>query len=121
MKREREISNDIPYMWNLKGDDTNELIKQIQPHRFREQTYGCHGEGCVGRHREFGMDLYILLYLKSVTNKDLLSSTWNTAQCYVTAWMGEEFGGEWVHVYVGLSPSAVHLKLSQHCYSAIPQ
>ena len=45
--------------------------------------------------REFGMDLYILLHLKSVTNKDLLSSTWNTAQCYVTAWMGEEFGGEW--------------------------
>ena len=62
-------------MLNLKGDDTNELIKQIQPHRFREQTYGCQGEGCVGRDREFGMDLYILLYLKSVTNKDLWYGT----------------------------------------------
>ena len=30
-------------------------------------------------------------------------------------WMGREFGGEWTHVYVWLSPSAVHLKLSQHC------
>ena len=31
-------------MWNLKGDDTNELIKQIQPHRFREQIFGCRGK-----------------------------------------------------------------------------
>ena len=28
---------------------------------------------------------------------------------------GRKFGGEWVHVYVWLSPFAVHLKLSQHC------
>ena len=28
--------------------------------------------------------------------------------------MGEEFQGEWIHIYV-LSPFAVHLKLSQHC------
>ena len=29
--------------------------------------------------------------------------------------MGGEFGEEWIHVYVWLSPFAVHLKLSQHC------
>jgi len=29
----------------------------------------------------------------------------------VAAWMGGEFGGEWIHVYVCLSPFAVHLKL----------
>ena len=62
--------------------------------------------------REFGMDRYTLLYLKWITNKDLLDSTGNSAQCYVAAWMGEEFGGEWIHVYIWLSPSAVHLKLS---------
>ena len=28
--------------------------------------------------------------------------------------MGGEFGGEWMHVYVWLSPFAVHLKLSQY-------
>ena len=27
-------------------------------------------------------------------------STGNSAQCYVAAWMGGEFGGEWKHVYV---------------------
>ena len=45
-------------------------------------------------------------------NKDLLYSTGNSAQCYVAAWMGEEFGEEWIHVYVWLSPCAVHLKLT---------
>ena len=34
---------------------------------------------------------------------------------YVPAWMGVEFGGEWIHVYVWLNPFAVHLKLPQHC------
>ena len=34
-------------------------------------------------------------------------------QCHVPAWMGGGFGGEWIHVHVGLSPFAVHLELSQ--------
>ena len=37
---ERQIPNGITYMWNLKYD-TNELImKQKQTHRHRKQTYG---------------------------------------------------------------------------------
>ena len=47
-------------------------------------------------------------------NKDLLYSAGNSAQCYVAAWMGEEFGGERICVWEGLSSLAVHLKLS-HC------
>ena len=38
--------------------------------------------------------------------------TGNSAQCYVAAGMGGEFGGEWRHVYVRLSPFAVQLQLS---------
>ena len=34
--REREISYDIPYMWNQKRNDTNELTKQT--YRLREET-----------------------------------------------------------------------------------
>ena len=30
--------------------------------------------------REFGMDMYTLLYLKWITNKDLLDNTENSAQ-----------------------------------------
>ena len=68
-----------------------------------------------GTAREFGMDMYTVLYLKWLTNKDLLYSTWNFAQCYVVTWMGEEFGGERIHVHVWLNPFSVYLKLSQHC------
>ena len=71
--------------------------------------------------REFETDMYTLLYLKRITNKDLLYSTGNSAQSYVAGWMGEESGKEWIHVYVWLSHFAVHLKLSQHCSSAILQ
>ena len=70
------------------------------------------GEGIV---REFVINMYTLLYLKWITNKVLLYSTGNSAQCYMAAWMGGEFGGEWIHVYVWLSPFPVHLQLSQHC------
>ena len=47
---------------------------------------GCQGEGIV---RDFGMGTYTLLYLKWLTNKDLLYSVWDSTQCYVAAWMGE--------------------------------
>ena len=67
------------------------------------------------------MDMYTLLHLKWIINKDLLHSICNCVQCYVAACMGGEFGGEWIHVYVyiyiyiyiniWLNPFAVHLKL----------
>ena len=37
-----------------------------------------------------------------------------STQCYMEAWMRGEFRGEWKHVYVWLSPSAIHLKLLYH-------
>ena len=48
---------------------------------------------------EFQMDMYTLLYLTWVTNKDLLHSTGNSAQCYVAAWMGGGLGGGRIYVY----------------------
>ena len=71
------------------------------------------GKGIV---RESGMDMDTWLCLTWRTSKDLLSSTGNSAQCHVAAWMGGEFGAEGIHVYISF---AVHLKLSQHCQSAI--
>ena len=66
--------------------EINLLAKQKETHRLREQTWGCQGEGeGKGIVREFGMDRYTLLYLKWITNKDLLYSTGNSAQCYATA------------------------------------
>ena len=39
--------------------------------------------------RELEIDIYTLLYLKPIVNKDLQYSTWNSAQCYVAAWIKE--------------------------------
>ena len=30
--------------------------------------------------------------------QDPLHTTWSSVQGYVVAWMGGEFGGEWIHV-----------------------
>ena len=90
----------------------NLLSKQKEIHRLGKRTHGCRGEGTV---KDLGKVMYTVVYLKWITNKNLLYSTWNSAQCYVPAWMVEKFGGEWIHIYVWLSPFIVHLKLSQHC------
>jgi len=58
------------------------------------------GEG-IGR--ELEMDLYMLLYLKWVTSKDLQYNTGNASQCYAETWIGGEFGGEWTCVYTAES------------------
>ena len=54
--------------------------------------------------REFGISMYTQLYLKWTTNKVLVYSMGNSARCYVAAWMGGEFGGEWIHVHVWQIP-----------------
>ena len=64
---------------------TNLFTKEKQTHRPREGTYAYQGEGRKeGIVMEFGIDKYTLLYLKWITNKDLLYSTGNCAQYYVT-------------------------------------
>ena len=63
-----------------------------------ERASGCQGEGWgEGTVREFGMDR---LYLKWIADEDLLHSLWSSAPSHVVTWMGGEFGGEWMHVYV---------------------
>ena len=54
----------------------NLLTKQNEIHRRRKRTYGFWGRGIV---RDFGEVMYTLLYLKWITNKDLLYSMWNSA------------------------------------------
>ena len=69
----------------------------------------------VGKSFKVTADVYTVLYLKWITNKNLLYIIGHSAQCYVAAWTGGELGRERIHVYVWPSPFVVHLKLSQHC------
>ena len=64
--------------------------------------------------REFGTDTYPPLFLKGITNKVLLCSTGNWAQCYVSAWMEGEFRGEQTHVYVWMSSIYVYVQWCTH-------
>ena len=84
-------------MWNLKRNDADELQNRKRLTAFENKLMVAGGDGWEERILgEFGMDMYTLLYLKWRTNKDLLCSTWNSAQCYGAAWMGGESGGEWI-------------------------
>ena len=42
-----------------------------------------------GMNQEIGIDIYTLLYIKLITNKDLLYSTGNSAQYTVMTYMGK--------------------------------
>ena len=83
--RERQILHNMAYMRNLIMIQMNLFTKQKQTHRLIEWTYG-YQEGRVGGGivREFETDMHTMLYLKWIPNKDLLYSTGNSAQYYVT-------------------------------------
>ena len=80
----------------------NLFMKQKQTHRVlvtREQTYGYQREGWWGRKDwEFWIDMYTMLYIKQITNRDLFYSTGNSAQYPVLAYMGKESKKEWIYV-----------------------
>ena len=66
------------------------------------RTSGCWEEGIV---RDLGMARCTLLYLKRITSKDLLYSIESSAQCYVAAWKGAQFGGDGCMCMDGSVPS----------------
>ena len=62
------------------------FTKQNYIPRLRKQTYGYQRGKVVGKERLEVWDGRVhTAYLKQITNKDLLYSTGNSAQCYVTA------------------------------------
>ena len=78
--KERQISYDIAYMQNPEKS-YSELTYKIKTHRLGEGTYS-YQRGRAGRviNFEFGIDVDTLLYLKQVTNKELLHNTRNSGQ-----------------------------------------
>ena len=79
----------------------NLSTKQKQSYRCRRQTYSYQGvKRGGGINWEIGIDIYTLLYIKQITNKDLLYSTGNSIQYSVMAYMRKESKKEWIYVYV---------------------
>ena len=78
----------------------NLFTKQKYSHRCRKQTYGYQEEKVRWINLETGIDKFPLLYIKQITNKDLLYSTGNSTEYSVITYMGKESKKEWIHVYV---------------------
>ena len=52
-----------------------------------------------GTNWKIEMDMYTVLYIKWITDKDLLHNTGNSTQYSVMAYLGKEFIREWIYVY----------------------
>ena len=81
---------------------TNKKTRQKQTHRHGKQT-----QGYQRGKRQF-------IYMKYITNKDLLYSRGNYTQYFVITFKGKE-SEEYIHVLES------HMKLTQHCKSTILQ
>ena len=68
----------------------NLFTKQKQDPRCRKQTYGYQQGRGGGINCEIGIDKYTLLYIKQITNKNLLYSTANSTQYSLMASIGKE-------------------------------
>ena len=75
-------------MWNLKINDTNELIKKRDSQTWRMDLWLTGGR-MRGRNSQGVWNGHVhTAILKTDNQLDLLYSTWKSAQCYVVAWMG---------------------------------
>ena len=80
------------YMESLKND-TSELIfnREIDTQAQKTNLWLSKGKG-GGINQEFEINIYTLLYIKQVTNKDLLYSTGKYTQYLVATYKGKESG-----------------------------
>ena len=49
-------------------------------------------------------DQHVHTAIFKMEHKNVPYSKGNSGQCFMAAWIGGEFGGEWIHVYIWLSP-----------------
>ena len=68
----------------------NLFTKQKQTHRHRKKLMIIKGESGGGINQEFGINRYTLIYIKQITNKDLLYDTGSYIQYFVIAYKGKE-------------------------------
>ena len=82
MKSEKDKYHMISLIYEILKNGTNEPIYKIEIIGRKA------GQG--GINWEIGTDIYTLLYIKQITNKDLLYTTGNSSQYSVMTYMGKE-------------------------------
>ena len=78
----------------------NLSTKQKQTHRHRKQTYVYQMGRGEGINKDLGISRYKLLYIKQISNKDLLYSTGNYTQYLVITYNGKEYEKEYIYMYL---------------------
>ena len=91
--RERQISYDITYMWNLKQKDADELTykTEIDPQTQKTNLWLPNQMGEINQ--KFWINIYTILYIlyiKQVNNKDLLYNSGNYIQYLVLGYNGKQ-------------------------------
>ena len=86
-------------MWILKNG-TNELIYKTEIESQMQKTKLWLPREKREINWEIDIDIYTLLYIKSITNKNLQYSTGNSTQYSIISYMGKESNKEWIYVYV---------------------
>ena len=88
-------------MWNLTKSDTKELTKQKDSNILKTNLQLPKGKcGAGGINQGIGTDIYTLLYIKQISDNDLLHSTGKSTQYCVIANVGEESEKKWMCVFV---------------------
>ena len=64
-----------------------------------ENKHSCQRIRWGGINWEIGIDIYTLLYIKQITNKDLLHSTGNSTQNSVLTYMGKESKSGYMYMH----------------------
>ena len=67
-----------------------------------------------GINQELGMNTHTLLYIKLITNQDLVYSTGNYIQYLVITYNGKESENDYIYIHIYVNHFAVHMKLTQH-------
>ena len=99
-ERERQISSDITYMWNLKYD-TNELIYETERDSQTQRTDLWLPRGKVGgggKDWEFGISRCKLAYTGWINNKVLVYSTGSYIQYPGINHNGKEYEKAYIYV-----------------------
>ena len=88
---ERQTSYDSAYRWIPKKRGIDELIYKTELESQMQKTnLWLPWNKWGGTNWETGVDMYTLLYIKQITNKNLPHNTSNSAEYCVMAYIGKE-------------------------------
>ena len=121
LSQKRQILQDISYMWN-RDNNTNESIyragtdSQTQKTNLRLPQWKVLGRRI---NEGYGINSNALLYIKQISNKDLLQNIGNNTQYLVTRWKIISKHIYVTYIYIYEIHFTVHLELTEYCKPAV--